>query len=88
MPREVYEVAPSDDIASGGSWLAYCVEVEEWDHEDAVNHAVKIFISERDGWEWIKEGTRFLARKKGDEVAEEFEISIDYDPVYYANRVD
>jgi hypothetical protein len=88
MSRGTYQVAPSDDLESGGTWLTHCVEVEEWDHEDAVNSAVKIFVSEHDGWEWVKEGTHFSARKKGEEVAEEFEISIDYDQVYYANRID
>jgi len=88
MPREKYEVVASDDLNSGGSWLSHSVEVEEWEHDSAVETAVKIFVSDHDGWEWVKDGTKFLARKKGEEVAEEFEISIDYDPVYYANRID
>jgi len=88
MPREFYEVAPAKDIERDGSWVTWSVDVEAWEYDSAVEDAVKIFVNDHDGWEWVKDGTRFLARKKGEAVAEEFEISIDYDPVYYANRID
>lgn len=88
MAEKTYEVVASDDLTSGGSWLTHSVDVTNYWPEDAVTDAIKIFIRDWDGWEWVRDGTRFLVREKGEELAEEYEVSIDHEPVYYANKID
>lgn len=79
-----YEVIPE-----GEDWDEY--EPRTWegfDHEHAAQEAAKWFWSECDGWEWMRDGAKFLVRMAG--VPEDtitVAVTIDFEPVFYALEV-
>ena len=56
------------------------------DLRELSNEAAKHMWEKKDGWEWMRDRAELTLVKDGEEELGDFDVTIDFDPVFYSSR--